>query len=149
MSHAVEEVAVTAHLSHRSIAITAGSLDAAVARYLPASPEQLRAEIDRRTGTDYADVCDVTALLMVLAELDDRDRGIEAPTLAMHVSPHDLAKQWNGAAALEAHMLDAHGADARFLRGDVSLLLMEHHNLHEEGVLVVAHCHRQPTVAMA
>lgn len=50
--------------------VTTAAMDAAMARYLPASPAQLRAVAKERTGMDYYDVLDVSAFLTILADFD-------------------------------------------------------------------------------
>lgn len=62
---------VTADIpGHGSFTPTAASVDLAIERYLPASPRQLQALVTERTGIDYSDVHEVSALLIVLADTE-------------------------------------------------------------------------------
>lgn len=50
--------------------VTADALDAAMAKYLPASPAQLRAIVEDRSGVEYPEVTTVSAFLVMLADFD-------------------------------------------------------------------------------
>jgi hypothetical protein len=59
--------------THGAFQTYAARFDLLIARYLPASPRQLRALIEERaegSGIDYSDLDSVTECLMVLAEYD-------------------------------------------------------------------------------
>ncbi|MDQ6796457.1 MAG: hypothetical protein M3011_00290 [Actinomycetota bacterium] len=55
---------------HGTFTSTTGQFDVLISRYLPASPAGLRAIVAERSEVDYSDVRDVSALLLILGELD-------------------------------------------------------------------------------
>lgn len=55
---------------HRTLSVHPIHLDAVMAKYLPASPRDLRTIVESRTGIDYADVHEVSTFLLILADLD-------------------------------------------------------------------------------
>jgi len=61
---------ITLTNDHGTFTTTAMGLDRAIACYLPASPNGLREVITERTSLDYADVRDVSAFLVMLADMD-------------------------------------------------------------------------------
>ncbi|QFG10585.1 hypothetical protein HWC68_gp45 [Gordonia phage Gibbin] len=64
------------HPSHGLYQASARAVDDAIAKYLPASLEDLRKIIEERTeGTDYSDVDSVSFFLVMLAEWDGVDCG--------------------------------------------------------------------------
>jgi hypothetical protein len=82
---------------HGTYQIGADELDQAIGRYLPASPATLRAKVEEAIGLDYSDVTDVSALLIVLADIDAAAR--RATLAALRGDP------------LGALLLEADGAD--------------------------------------
>jgi hypothetical protein len=58
---------------HGIYTANAFDMDRAIAKYLPASPRELRAIVTERTGgeIDYSDVNAVSAFLVILASFDD------------------------------------------------------------------------------
>lgn len=67
------EVVITADIpGHGRFQATGQQYDILIRRYLPASPRTLRTILaeDREAGTHYDDVYDVSALLLILGELD-------------------------------------------------------------------------------
>ncbi len=55
---------------HGNYTSTTGQFDVLISRYLPASPARLRVVLAERNEIDYSDVRDVSALLLILGELD-------------------------------------------------------------------------------
>lgn len=63
---------VPGHGQHK---VTSDALDASIAKYLPASPAQLREIVEERTGLDYAQVREVSTFLVILADFDHNSDG--------------------------------------------------------------------------
>lgn len=62
---------VTANIEGHGIFWAApAEVDRVMERYLPASPAMLRAIVEERTGNNFADVTSVSALLLILADME-------------------------------------------------------------------------------
>jgi hypothetical protein len=55
---------------HGRHTVTAAALDDAMTRYLPNDTRTVRAIVNERTASDYSDVTDLSALLIMLADFD-------------------------------------------------------------------------------
>lgn len=74
------------HPSHGLYQASARAVDEAIAKYLPASVEELREKVHERTDVDYSDVDSVSFFLVMLAEWD----GVEC-------GASDMSMQWTPA----------------------------------------------------
>ena len=61
---------VTLFNAHGTFTTTTSGLDRVISKYLPNSPNGLRELLQERTGNDYGDVRDVSAFLVMLADMD-------------------------------------------------------------------------------
>ncbi len=65
----MDKIVVTT-ISHGEVVITSAAFDAAMSRYLPASPSFLRSICEERTGEDYLDIYEVSTFIAFLADWD-------------------------------------------------------------------------------
>ncbi|QGJ91033.1 hypothetical protein HWC82_gp45 [Gordonia phage Yikes] len=63
------------HPTHGLYQASARAVDEAIAKYLPASVEELREKVHERTDVDYSDVDSVSFFLVMLAEWDGVECG--------------------------------------------------------------------------
>lgn len=97
----VRESTISAYVpGHGRAWVTSAAMDAAIARYLPASPAKLRALCEERTGLDFGNVYDVSTFLVMLA---DFDYNMDGNPLALATYQYDDDDEKDVEAALAAH----------------------------------------------